>query len=139
MERCYFCDTELSCKLPALPQNKISRGGGEGRGGGAAGAWKVMNINRCCKQMLECSQHTYLIILGTENSSWTVHENAGVPPPTGYAQAFARHRPTRKAFSRHPDGYPTPENQAGYSGGDRVGFLNKSKKKALLTCLKGGA
>lgn len=72
------------------------RGGGEWE---AAGAWKVMNTNRCCKQMLDCSRHTYLIILGAENSWWMVHEKRRSSPSERPYPSVQQPR-ARKALSR---------------------------------------
>ncbi|XP_064584582.1 collagen alpha-1(I) chain-like [Zonotrichia leucophrys gambelii] len=54
-----------------------------------------MSTNRCCKQMLGRSSHTYRIILGAENSSV---RNAGVPPllqADAFIAGVSRQRPCR--------------------------------------------
>lgn len=104
----------LSCHANFQPFPRIKYLGGEA--GGAAGAWKVMNINRCCKQMLECSRHTYLIILGTENSSWMVQEQCRSFPSEGLCPRVQHvHRPgtasPRAVRWVHPA--PVPGNQRG--------------------------
>lgn len=82
-----------------------------------------MSANRCCKQMLGRSSHTYRIILGAENSSV---RNAGVPPllqADAFIAGVSRQRPRRAS-----------PPLLGEAGGD-------AGKEAILTCggREGGA
>lgn len=90
-----------------------------------------MNINRCCKQMLECSQHTYLIILGTENSSGLVHDKRRSSPSKGLCRTVQQTPQARKASARefrgtlHAPGQlpvprPCPQKAGWHLGGDHL-------------------
>nr|XP_030143149.1 uncharacterized protein LOC115497630 isoform X1 [Taeniopygia guttata] len=120
-----LCATR-SCHANLQPFPRIKYPEGGGKKGGAAGAWKVMSTNRCWKQMLGRSSHTYRIILGAENSSV---RNAGVPlfskpqAADAFIAGVSRQRARRAS--------PRPLAEAGRDGG----------KEASLTCggREGGA
>lgn len=78
--------------------------------------------------MLECFQHTYLIILGTENSSWMVHEKCRSSPSEGLCpllQRLRRHAKLPRGGSA-PTASPLPLQTAARLGegeglGDELG------------------
>lgn len=88
-----------------------------------------MSTNRCCKQMLGRSSHTYRVIVGAENSSV---RNAGVPLFSKPEAAT-----TKRSFYRGGVATARVPRIASAPQGDR----KRRRKKAILTCggREGGA